>query len=59
MINTGTILALVISRAYSASVEVPIPHSSDINIGENLDKDILTNTRAPPGGTSSGSTGET
>ena len=44
MINTGTILALVISRAYSASVEVPIPHTSDIKIGENQDKEILTNT---------------
>ena len=42
MIHTGTILALVISRAYSASLEVPI--SGDIRIVENQDKDILTNT---------------
>merc|ERR1719153_1866659 len=44
MINTGTILTLEISRAYSASVELPISHTSDIKIGENQDKDILTNT---------------
>jgi len=44
MIHTGTILALVISRAYSASLEVPISHPGDIRIVENQDKDILTNT---------------
>merc|ERR1719232_67941 len=42
MILTGTILVLVISRAYSASLEVPI--SGDIRILENQDRDILTNT---------------
>ena len=44
MIHTGTILALVISKAYSASIEVPISHTRDIRIVENQDKDILTNT---------------
>merc|ERR1719179_53072 len=44
MILTGTILALVIARAYSASVEVPISHTGDIRIVENQDKDIFTNT---------------
>ena len=44
MIHTGTILALVISRAYSASLEVPISHPADIRIVDNQDKDILTNT---------------
>ena len=44
MINTGIILALVITRAYSASVEVPFSDTWDIKIGENQDKDILTNT---------------
>merc|ERR1712200_38000 len=44
MVNTGTILALVITRAYSASVEVPFSDTWDIKIGENQDEDILTNT---------------
>merc|ERR1719179_51392 len=43
MIHTGTILALVITRVYSASLEVPISHPGDIRI-DNQDKDILTNT---------------
>merc|ERR1712013_671549 len=38
----GTILVVVIARAYSASLEVPI--SGDIRIVENHDRDILTNT---------------
>ena len=44
MIHTGAILALVITRAYSASLEVPISHTGDIRIVENQDKDIFTNT---------------
>ena len=44
MIHTRTILALVITRAYSASLEVPISHTGDIRIVENQDKDIFTNT---------------
>ena len=44
MILTGAILALVITRAYSASLEVPISHTGDIRIVENQDKDIFTNT---------------
>ena len=44
MIHTGAILALVITRAYSASLEVPISHTGDIRIVENQDKDILTNS---------------
>ena len=44
MILTGAILVLVIARAYSASLEVPISHTGDIRIVENQDKDILTNS---------------
>merc|ERR1712013_722953 len=44
MIHTGAILALVITRAYSASLEVPISRPGDIKIVENQDKAILTNS---------------